>query len=1403
MSSIHQLLQEGLSFHERGLLAQAEQRYRRILSIEPQNGWAHHFLAAIAQECEQHEAAIHHFSLSLQEIPDNAAAWNGVGRSLLAQNKLSEAKKMFLHAIARNSSQGNFYNNLGNTLHLLGELHEAKDAFLKAVEYSPSLVEAQSNLGKVYIALAEWSKAYDTLRMVVRQDPNHAAPWSNLGIVCAHEGDMEQAEEAFLKAYSLEPNNNDCRYNWAQFLHKKGEYSTAKQMYQEIIQSDVHREQVYIQLSYLHTDIDLRLQVLQDGFSCNPQSIAIGRALSHAYMSIDAPSKAEKICRQLLQNHPEQEEIRLELIRTLLGQNKLSAAHQLFEECRSKTELYFSCLLSLYRLQEDWEMAVEVGKEGVIAYPNSVELYNGLGVLFAERGMFTQAKEAYEKALAIQPQNPSVKRHLTLIHSLDRADILELEEYFHNEENPRMLRIHAGFALATALDSTKEYEKASTIFIKANNWYRETFSYSVVLAGLRLARMQEIYKEWSIPSLESEWEGPMPIFVMGLPRSGSTLVEQILSAHSDVDGVGEVRYLLDCVEVYGQYPECLSSLTSEDLQNIRSAYLQKIRSQTNASFVVDKFLNNVMLLGLVRILFPSAPILLMQREPLDNALSMYQRLFTQGQLYCYDREELAIYMNHYALLCDFWAEHYSFYTVRYEALVSNIKEGIQYLVDSCGLTFQDNLLRFYESKRSVRTASLYQVRQPIYTKSVLKWASYEKLLFPTKEALEEKRLVPKNKDPIAELVNMGYAFAESDKHEQAVLLYEHALVLQKDHTQALLNRISSHIALSQLDEALKYLQKLPHSADSLFLYGVIHEEKHEWDASILMYTKALEENAEHEQSRFNLALIYQKRNQFDDAIHHFRALLQYNPTNWEALVGLGSICIAQEKYEEALGYYDEVFHNPNHPLFLQENHDLWPHAMEWGIVHRLLGHYPQSEKIFLELIALSPDNAKYLYQLGMLYEELGAWDIAVRHYEKALEQEDNHVIHSSLGALYKSMERYGEAEQHFVRAIQLEPWQTSAHNNLGNLYNTLGDFQRAEACYRKAIQEIPHFFDAYRHLAQVKKYQSVEDTDIVQWEQLLQEPCIQEEKKMQISFALGKAYDDAGAHAQSFSHLLVGNALKRKTFDFDLSREEKKVEGLIEYFTHPPPKGRGNPSDVPIFILGMPRSGTSLCEQILASHSLVYGGGELNAMGKVKSQIQRSTKLGFPYGLNELHEKEYSALGDLYLQFLSQVGTGRFITDKMPNNFMMIGLIRSILPNAKIIYCRRDPRDNGLSLFLRYFVGFHGYAYELKEIASYLVLHHKLMKHWLQIFSDSIFVLDYEEIVQDQARTTSNLLRYCGLSFEPALEEFYKTKRGVATASAMQVRNPVYRTSMQKWKRYEQELAPMIAVLQEAGLCLD
>ncbi|MAA77774.1 MAG: hypothetical protein CL916_00825 [Deltaproteobacteria bacterium] len=1399
MSSLHQILQEGLHFHQKGMLPQAEQRYRRIISVQPNHGWAHHFLGAIAQEFGHHEDAYGHFQQATQSIPHNAAAWNGMGRSLFALGRYEEALVVQKHAVMLDAKQANFFNNLGNTHYALSKFDDAKDVFVRATQLNPDLLEAWCNLGRTALAQSQYMEAKDYLEHALSIQSLHWESWTNLGMVWEGLGDMKKAGLAYHKAVEIHPHNAQSCFNLGQWFHKKKEWFDAKRLYRQALEHDRNHIQSYLQLARTVVEIDDKIQVLVDGVRSNPTSLSISLSLIQLYLSIETPRKAEQVCLAIMQHHQKDMTLRTEYVRVLVDLNRWEDAQQEIDQIEEKSNLLYVCMLAVCRGKGNTEQAIEIAKEGLLRHKNSVELYNSFGVLLAEKGDFVQAKWAYEEALQLDPNNSAIQRHLSLIQGMNDDERVHLKSIFHDLEVNREERVHAGFALANVLDKTRQYNEAAAVLYESNTLHRMGLSYSVYWSGIHMSKVQEHDQLLSLDPLDVQKKGPRPIFIVGLPRSGSTLTEQILSTHSRVEGIGEISDLFDSIEKYGPYPECLLQLSTEDLYDIRTTYLQKIAQRSQASVIVDKFLNNIWLVGLIRLIFPDAPILLMQRNALDNGLSMFQKLFTQGHLYCYDLEELGIYMNYHQRLVEYWSATKDIHIVNYEHLVHEPKEQIQKLVDVCGLHFEDSLLRFYETKRSVRTASLFQVRQPISTGSVEKWKKYEAMLLPLREALVEKRMVPKNRDAAAELINMGVAFAQSEIHQHAQELYEHAAILNPDHPQLWGNWLYSVIAQGKIEEAKNRLEKLPNNAQMWFYRGVVAENEEKREEAKRCYVQALCADEHYIDARFNLALLYVGEQKYVEGTEHYLQILETDPKHIEAQLGLGGISIVQKNYTRALEYYQHVFSRDD--IVLQGSSQLWPHVLEWAILCRLEGLYTKSESILDDLIALNPQNTKAWYQKGILYEEIGALEKSQNHFLKALEfARQNHAIHSSLGTLYKRMGEYAKAEHHFTIALSLEPSKTSAHNNLGNLYNTMGEFEKSQRCYRRAIEEVPSFYDAYRHLAQVKKFCNTDDADLLMMIKALKNAQEEPANVMQLSFALGKVYDDLGMSQEAFSYLLRGNALKRSTFSFSMRTEDQKCDALMSYFDSPN-SATGHASDQPIFIVGMPRSGTSLCEQILASHSHVFGGGELNAMGMVRQQVHRSTNLGFPLGLDEFHEEEFSALGELYLQKLNAVGQGRYITDKLPNNFLMIGFIKKILPNAKIIYCRRDPRDNGLSLFLRYFVGFQGFAYSLEEIGSYLVMHHRLMTHWLTMFGESIFVLDYEKMVSNQEEVTQKIISYCGLSYEPSMAEFYKTKRGVATASAMQVRSPVYRSSVQKWKRYESELQPMIAILEKAGLC--
>jgi hypothetical protein len=305
-----------------------------------------------------------------------------------------------------------------------------------------------------------------------------------------------------------------------------------------------------------------------------------------------------------------------------------------------------------------------------------------------------------------------------------------------------------------------------------------------------------------------------------------------------------------------------------------------------------------------------------------------------------------------------------------------------------------------------------------------------------------------------------------------------------------------------------------------------------------------------------------------------------------------------------------------------------------------------------------------------------------------------------------------------------------------------------------------------------------------------------DEQKMHLAFGLGKAYEDLGDHEKSMDFILQATRLKRVSIDYSVSEEVELFSNIKATFSSDffsAREGTGNQDHTPIFILGMPRSGTSLVEQILASHPDVFGAGELNDLSVLTQNISSAeSPSNFPAGIIDLDSGALDDLGKRYVERIRKHSvTSKYISDKMPQNFLYIGLIRVILPNAKIINCTRDPMDNCLSLFKNYFNTAQYYSYDLTELGQYYNLYLNLMQHWRDTLAGFVYDLSYEQLVTDQENQSRQLLDYCHLPWDDACLDFHKTRRIVKTASNAQVRRPIYKDSVQLWKRYEKQLEPL------------
>jgi hypothetical protein len=319
-------------------------------------------------------------------------------------------------------------------------------------------------------------------------------------------------------------------------------------------------------------------------------------------------------------------------------------------------------------------------------------------------------------------------------------------------------------------------------------------------------------------------------------------------------------------------------------------------------------------------------------------------------------------------------------------------------------------------------------------------------------------------------------------------------------------------------------------------------------------------------------------------------------------------------------------------------------------------------------------------------------------------------------------------------------------------------------------------------------------------ERRLADEPLDEDARVHFLFTLGKAREDQQEYARAFAHYAEACALQRLRIAYDPVDTEvinERIRNVLTADFIAEHAGQGCPDPAPIFIVGLPRSGSTLIEQILASHSQVEGTAELPDVGRVIASLPaRCEGQPYPEGLRLLAEGEWRELGEFYLERTRRHRSGLpFFTDKMPNNFPSIGLIHLMLPNAKIIDARRHPLDSCFGSFKQHFAQGQTFSYDLVEIGEYFLEYRRMMRHWQDVLPGHVLEVRYEDMVNDQEGQTRRLLDYCGLPWEDACLRFYETERAVRTASSEQVRQPIYSSSVNHWRHFREELAPLIEIL--------
>ena len=514
------------------------------------------------------------------------------------------------------------------------------------------------------------------------------------------------------------------------------------------------------------------------------------------------------------------------------------------------------------------------------------------------------------------------------------------------------------------------------------------------------------------------------------------------------------------------------------------------------------------------------------------------------------------------------------------------------------------------------------------------------------------------------------------------------------------------------------------------------------------FLTALKINPDNAEIHNNVAVVLKNLGRMQEAELHGRTALELAPNYAQAFDNLGNLLKSLGRNQEALAHHNKA-------------------------------------------VELQPQSARSHNNVGNDLRALGHHEKAIPSFVRALEINPSYAeAHNNLGSALNSLGRYKEAIASYANAIAIKPNIAIFYNNIGNSYHHLGDFSDAMAAYNNAIRLNPSYAQAYRNLSEIKRY-GEDDPLVKQMNDLLGSPNCSNDDLMNIRFALGKANADIGDCAQAFEHFYHGNRLRKTQLGYDISSDQALFASIKELFSHGVAALDVTPTlsdKKPIFVLGMPRSGTTLVEQILASHPLVHGAGELQLM----PQLVRSAN----HGIISNHS-DMQSIRDAYLSAVQQLAPDKpYIVDKMPYNFVWIGHILTTLPEAKIVHLKRDAAAICWSNFKHCFssVG-NGFSYDLEDVARYYRLYEELMLFWHQQFPGRILDFSYEALTNNQADETHRLLEYVELEWDDRCIDFHATERAVATASSRQVRQKLYQGSSEEWRRYETYLRPMLNII--------
>ena len=644
------------------------------------------------------------------------------------------------------------------------------------------------------------------------------------------------------------------------------------------------------------------------------------------------------------------------------------------------------------------------------------------------------------------------------------------------------------------------------------------------------------------------------------------------------------------------------------------------------------------------------------------------------------------------------------------------------------------------------------------------------------------------------LQQMAIALHKAGKTADAITHIEKAIKIRKHEAAFLSMAGEMHRANGNLDKAIEYGKKAvalkPNVPAFLSNLGVAYFDNGDLELAENFHVKALATDPHYIPSLNNLGGIAQARHQLAKAKGFYDKALALNPNHFDTLNNLGALLTEQRQPEAAIDVLVKAINlNPRRAI---------AHC-NIGFALFAMEQFEKAKLGFDEALKIDPTLTKAAQGLASFHLEKKQYDDAKTIIEQRIASEPNDPeLYRLLGNIYRGAEKADDSLEAYNKSLEIHPSFVSSLVAKGELLTEIGQMSQATEALTQAIALDESNLSAHLALAGLVKTQP----DDANFKWLINEaesldPST-ETKALQIHFTLGKCYDDVKQFDKAFVHYHAGCKIKRSRINYDADTHQQLVESITKVFSKDylhRMSGYGSSSALPIFVVGMPRSGTTLTEQIIASHPDVHGAGELSDLAKLANNLAITENDQSPYPMNILSiaADDFLEIGEKYAKGLQlRSPNSPHITDKMPANFHYIGLIHLALPNAKIIHIKRNPVDTCLSGYSKLFKRGQNHCYDLGELGQYYRDYDALMTHWRSVLPEgSFYDIQYEDIISDTENEARKLIEFCGLPWNDACLNFHKTERSVKTASVTQVRKPIYKSSVERWRAYEQHLGPL------------